>query len=399
MLIRILANAALALTLAQSVAMGQTACGNTKLVCLIPTALHTTSSTFNFFNTAFGTQVTQLPLPSMASGFLFTFDKSTGVYAQSQQSFGPVLTERAETIGRGKAYFSVNYQRFSFSQIDNNDLKTLSILFYFPSSQNPQVITNPTTRVSSTINQYVAAGTFGVTNRLDASIAVPFSRVSLGVGSQGTEYSTISDASAHFSEYLPGAASGAGDVVFSAKDRILMREKFDMAIGGEVRLPSGDAENFLGSGAYGLKPYLIISRRDRVTPHVVLAYQYNSHSILATNVTGHRDLLPGFFAYNAGADIGATKRVTVTADFLGQLFFNAPQVSTPKSVTVQVNNAPQSFNTIVQENGSYTTANLALGFKANPWNNVLITANVALKLNNAGLRATAVPLVGISYSF
>ena len=217
MLTRILVNTALILMFVPSAAVGQTACGNTKLACLIPTALHTTSATFNFFNSAFGTQIAQLPLPSRASGFLYTFDKSKGVYAQSQSSFGPVLTERAETIGRGRAYFSTTYQRFSFSQIDDNNLENLPILFYFPNAEEPQVVTNPKTRVSATINQYVAAATFGVTDRLDASIAVPFSRVSMGVSSQGTEYSTTSNATATFSEFLPGEASGAGDVVISSQ--------------------------------------------------------------------------------------------------------------------------------------------------------------------------------------
>jgi hypothetical protein len=380
-------------------ARGQATCGNTELICLIPTVLHTTSATFNFFNSAFGTQIAQLPLPSRASGFLFTLDQSKGVYAQSQLSFGPVLTERAETIGRLKAYFSFTYQRFNFTRLDGNNLNDLSILFYFPSVQNPQVVTNPNTRVSATINQYVASGTLGITDHLDASIAVPLARVSMGVSSQGTEYSTISDATASFSEFIPGVASGVGDVVLSAKDTVLRREKFDLAVGGEVRFPTSDAKNFLGSGAYGLKPYAVISHRGRITPHLNVAYQWNSHSLLATNESGHQDLLPGFFGYSAGADMGVTKGVTATADFLGQVFFNAPQVSTPQTVTTQVNNAPHTFTTIVQENGSYPVENLALGFKANPGNNFLITGNVTIKLNNSGLRATAVPLAGVSYSF
>lgn len=390
---------AVVLLVALGCAAGQTSCGNTKLVCLIPTVLHTTSSTFNFFNTAFGTQIAQLPLPSRASGFIFTFDKSLGVYAAAQQSFGPVLAERAETIGRYKSYVSFSYQRFGFSQIDNNNLKNLSILFYFPTVQNPQVITNPATRVDATVNQYVASGTLGLTDRLDISVAVPFALITMGTSSKGTEYSTTSNAMASFAEYLSGTAAGIGDVVFSAKDSVWKRENFNVAVGGEFRIPTGEARNFLGSGAYGLDPYVVISRRGRVTPHLDLAYQWNSNSVLNTNVNGQEQHLPGFFTYDTGADIGATRRLTVVADLLGQEFFNAPQVSTPRTVTTTVNNLPQSFSTIVETSGSYNVNNLALGVKGNPWKNLLITANVTIKLNNAGLRATAVPLAGLSYSF
>jgi hypothetical protein len=43
--------------------------------------------------------------------------------------------------------------------------------------------------------------------------------------------------------------------------------------------------------------------------------------------------------------------------------------------------------------------NLALGLKINPWNKLLLLGNATIKLNDGGLRATVVPLVGISYSF
>src|SRR5262249_23215423 len=57
------------------------------------------------FNTALASQLTSLPIPSPASGFTYTFDKSLGVYTRSAQSLGPILAERAETIGKGKFYF------------------------------------------------------------------------------------------------------------------------------------------------------------------------------------------------------------------------------------------------------------------------------------------------------
>ena len=62
------------------------------------------------FNTALASQLTSLPIPSPASGFTYTFDKSLGVYTRSAQSLGPILAERAETIttcgGASAAAFS-----------------------------------------------------------------------------------------------------------------------------------------------------------------------------------------------------------------------------------------------------------------------------------------------------
>jgi len=400
MLIRALIITALAGLLGSTGASAQTSmCGNTKLSCLLPTAFHTNPPTFNFFNEAFGTQIGQLPLATPASGFTFTFDKKTAVYTASTESFGPLLAERAETIGRRKAYLAFTYQRFAFSDLDGNDLTNLPILFSFPSPQFPQVVTSTDNRVDTKIDQFVAFGTFGVTDRIDVSLAVPFERISMGASAKGTELCTACSAKAAFTEFIAGSASGVGDVVVSAKDTLLKRGRLGVAVGGEARFPSGDERNFLGSGAFGIKPYLVLSRRGKIAPHVNVGYQWNSNSALATDQNGKEQRLPGFFAYAGGADIGLSKRVTVVADLVGEHFFNAPQVSTPRSVTAKVNGQLRAFSSLVLINDSYGVNNLGVGLKANPWGHLLVTANALVKLDEGGLRARAIPLAGISYSF
>src|SRR5262249_18050925 len=63
-------------------------------------------SNFEQFNLALAGQLTSLPLPSPASGMTYHFDSSSGTFARSTQSFGPILSDRAETIGRRKVSFS-----------------------------------------------------------------------------------------------------------------------------------------------------------------------------------------------------------------------------------------------------------------------------------------------------
>jgi hypothetical protein len=377
-------------------ASAQSNCG-TKLYCLIPTALHTTSSNFNFFNDAFGTQIGQLPLASPASGFIYSFDKS-GVYTSSSESFGPLLAERSETIGRHKLYLAFTYQRFAFDEIDGNDIKKIPILFDYPQVPPAQVVTITQNRVDTNIEQYVAFATFGLASRVDVSVALPFERVSMGITSSGTEYSTTNSATASFNEFLAGSASGIGDVVLSAKGTLIKGEKFGMAIGAELRFPSGDERNFLGSGALGVKPYLVLSRRGRVAPHLNVGYQWNADSVLAADENGNQHL-PGYFGYVAGADIGLSKRLTVVADLVGEHFFDAPQISSPETVSATVNNQPTPFASVVRVNGSYEVNNLSVGLKVNPVGHLLVSANALVKLNEGGVRARVVPLVGLSYSF
>jgi hypothetical protein len=187
-------------------------------------------------------------------------------------------------------------------------------------------------------------------------------------------------------------------VVLAAKGTAWRTEKYALALGAELRLPSGDALNFLGSGAVGIKPYLALSRTARFSPHLNLGYQWNGNSVLATNNAGQEQQLPGYFLYYFGADIGATKRLTVIADFLGQEYFNAPRVSSPKAIPVQTLNQALTLSSVLPYNGSYGNNNLAFGAKVNPWSRLLITGNILVRVSNGGLRDNVVPLVGISYT-
>src|SRR5438874_12877976 len=54
---------------------------------------------FSQFSTALVSQFVTVPLPSPASGFTFQLDPTVGVFQRTTQSFGPILAERAETIG------------------------------------------------------------------------------------------------------------------------------------------------------------------------------------------------------------------------------------------------------------------------------------------------------------
>ena len=86
-------------------------------------------TSFTAFNTALASQLTAVPLPSPASGFTYQYDAASGAFKRSTQSFGPILADRAETLGRKKFSFSFNYQRFSFDKIEGTDLKNVPAAF------------------------------------------------------------------------------------------------------------------------------------------------------------------------------------------------------------------------------------------------------------------------------
>jgi hypothetical protein len=127
-------------------AQGHKCAGSSSLGCLIPNvygpnglvlpnAFHQAHfenaflANFTPLNNALATELTLLPLASPASGFTYTFDRSSGVYTRSAQSFGPILAERGETIGRGEVFLGFTYQYFSFNSLDGIDLDRIPAVF------------------------------------------------------------------------------------------------------------------------------------------------------------------------------------------------------------------------------------------------------------------------------
>ena len=370
---------------------------------------------FGPFNSAIGSQLTSLPLPSPASGFTYSFDPALGVYTRSAQSYGPVLAERAETIGKEKFFAGFSFQHFRFGTLDGINLHNFNSVFQHaqttpdPIIKEDLITTN--TFLDTKLDQSTAFFTYGLSDRVDVSVALPFVSANLVVQSVATiqRIGTANDPTIHY--FLDsngnstdhktftnsGSASGLGDVLVRVKGTALKTKPAWFALGLDVRLPTGDAYNFLGSGALGLKPFIAISgRTKRITPHVNVGYQWNDSSPLAGDIfTGTSGHLPNQFEYAVGFDAGVNKRFSFAADVLGEEIFHAQGVTA--STFTAANGAQFANTTFARENANIT--NGSLGFKVNPIGTLLVSFNVLIQMNDAGLRARVVPLVGFSYTF
>lgn len=361
---------------------------NTDLYCLIPATFHTPAAPFNALFTPFGTELSELPTARPA-GAILGFEHGALI---SVTENGAIFTERPESVGKNRIFAGFTYQNFSFGHLDSLNLKQVPIVLYYPPDQ---VYTSAQARFDVRVGQYALVAAAGLTSRVDVSVAVPFERVSLAATVNGTEYGQ-GGATATFSEHVPGKASGLADVVVGAKALVLDRDPFRLAAGVDVRLPTGDELNFLGSGTLGVRPYLAASRKGNISPHLNVGYQWNGDSILNPTSTGAKQQLPTNFFYAAGVNIALNKNITLTQDLLGKRFYDAPRLSQP--TLVQIPGAGSALSTQPYTAG-YTQTDLSVGFKAKTVGSLLVTGNVVLKLNDGGLRAQAVPLLELSYSF
>jgi hypothetical protein len=376
-------------------------------------------SNFTQFNVALASQLTSLPLPSPASGFTYRFDASTGTFIRSTQSFGPILTDRAETIGRGRFSFGYNYQFFSFDRLEGIDLSRVPSVFTHDDFQlggGRRDVVSTINSIDASVGQWTGALTYGVSDRLDLSLAVPLVRTHLEVLSAATivRVGTGAAHSIHFfrdpdatdglgSERTfeaGGTASGLGDLIVRAKAAVLRRANGGLSAGVDVRMPTGDELNLLGSGAPGVKPFFVYSTSfRRLSPHVNLAYQWNGSSVLAGNPeTGTKADVPDQVQWAAGADLGLNDKVSMTLDFLGRRAIDSPRVHLVDFDATGPAGS-QVLKDITFDRASFWASSAALGFKANVVNRLLIDFNLRFTMGTNGLTDRVTPLVGIEYSF
>src|SRR6185436_17554117 len=117
-------------------------------------------------------------------------------------------------------------------------------------------------------------GNLGVADRFDIGVALPFVPLSLN-GRRVDTYRGTALVQATGS----ASASGPGDLLIRGKYNVLRRTGSGLAVGGEARLPTGDAQNLLGTGEASIKPRVIASlERDRVALHGDLGYAFGGLS-------------------------------------------------------------------------------------------------------------------------
>jgi hypothetical protein len=371
---------------------------------------------FNFsqFSTAMVSQLVSVPLPSPGGGFTFEFDPSLGVFQRTTQSFGPILTERADTIGARRVSMGFAVQRFTFDSVENVSLGQVPAVFTHDNAEllgGREDVVTTTNAIDANVTQSTLFVTLGITDRFDLSVAAPIVAADLrivsdarirrlGTTNELTHFYRQADGSVGDERIFTaaGSASGIGDLLVRAKAAMFKGDSSGLSLGLDVRLPTGDEMNLLGSGAPGLQPFLIWSGNfQRISPHVNAGYRWNGTSVLAGNpATGEAGPFPDQVSYGAGADVSVNPRLTVVFDVLGRYLIDAERLRLEPFHGLD---GKSTFPNIVFATDSYNALSGAIGMKANLFGRVLIDANLLFALDENGLRDKVTPLIGIEYSF
>jgi hypothetical protein len=281
-----------------------------------------------------------------------------------------------------------------------------------PASGGRADIVTTLNSIDARVGQATAFFTYGLLDRFDLSVAVPFVTVDMDVASEASvqRIGTASSPATHFfrdasggygaaRRYVgSGSASGIGDVIVRMKANVFKGDSSALALGVDGRLPTGDEEDLLGSGAPGVKPFLALSFTNKTAaPHLNLAYQWNGESVLAGDImSGTKADMPDQFLYAVGLDVGLTDKVTLAVDVLGRYVIDSPRML---STTFRTLDVGSTFPNIHFETQSFSAVDGAVGLKINLGGKLLADFNALFKLNDSGLRDTFTPLVGLEYSF
>jgi hypothetical protein len=376
-------------------------------------------SDFRLVNIALTSQLAAIPLPSPASGFTYRFDPATGTFQRSTRSFGPILTDRGETIGKGKVAFGFSYQYFSFDHLDGVPLVAVPAVFThdnFQSGGGRSDVVGTTNTIRATFSQFNGALTYGVSDRFDISAAVPIVRTSLSLLSNATinRIGTGTNVQVHYFPdesaiggfgsarqfFAEGSAAGVGDIVIRAKTTMVREGARALAAGLDLRLPSGDERNLLGSGAFGVRPFAAFSTSfGRFAPHANVGYQWNGKSAIAGDVaTDVKADLPDHFLYAVGGDLSVNDRLSLVADVAGQRVLNSPRLST----RISTFSGPAGSVTLPDlqfASSSYWVHSGAVGLKTNVAGAVLLTFNLRFNIGDSGLTDRIAPLMGFEWTF
>ena len=370
---------------------------------------------FSQFGTALTSQLVSLPYPTPASGFTYQFDSALGVFTRTTNNFGPILSDRAETIGARRLSLGLVTQRLEFDAIEGLDLQRVPAVFTHDLAElrggREDVITTMNS-VEATVTRSTAFLSYGVTNRFDISVAVPIVTTDLLVTSRATiRRLGTTEPQIHFFRMMDdsagderiftafGRATGIGDINIRDKGTLRRTPYMGLAIGVDVKLPTGDEMNLLGTGSTAVQPYAVWSASlGPFSPHVNAGYRWNGTSVLAGEPgSGKAGDLSDVAVYNAGGALEVHPRVTLALDVLGLVALDSPRLA--RQTFRGLDAAQTPLPDIGFSRRTLHELSAATGVKVNIAGRLLVNANLLFRLNADGLRDKVSPLLGIEYAF
>lgn len=367
------------------------------------------STIIGFITDAIAFNASNLPLSASGSGQTFKF--VGGLPVKTSASFGPVFGERAQTLGKHRFVVGANLSGISFNSLRGVPLDKLILNFTHedvagtgrpglgdPEKENDIIQVRLQMFVNLLVPTFFAS--YGVSDNVDVSLAVPLVHTSLQGRSAAQIYPFGGPTAVHFFTGTPenpglsataatfGSHTGLGDIALRVKANLRRSERFGVSVMGDARLPTGSEEDLSGAGHVALRGLAVASGRfGDFSPHLNVGYLWRSGR-------GRNDAL----LLTGGFDQPVSGWATLAIDVLSEWEIGASGLRVPGLVsflypfarTVEPTNIPVMKDHRL--NGSF-------GFKFRTPGGPILVTNALIPLRRGGLQASIVWTLGLDLTF
>jgi len=306
-----------------------------------------------------------------------SFDVDQGVPVRTQESLGPILAERARTIGRNRLNLGASYALIEYKQLNGRAVSDLTLDLAHEDVPGDIPYERDIIRLNLDLSlkqqRLAFFATYGLTDSLDVGLIVPIVETRGSVTSTAVIIPYEPGTPHHFggdampSDSNKASATGLGDVSVRAKWHITegLDSPVEAAVVGQATFATGDEKDLLGTGSHSAFIGGVVSASlGRFNPHLNVGYEqlFNDDNALfkRSNVRAV-----------AGFDVSATQRLAFSAEVLGRWLTQGPDFY-----------------------------DFAIGGKWEAFKGVPLTANVVLPINrNKGLRPDYVLMFGVESTF
>jgi hypothetical protein len=388
-----------------------------------PSAVRANAAVLRFLTRWVGAGPAYFPVISTSGGVTFTFEG--GLPEATAISAGPIYAEQGRTLGRGRAVVGARYTSTRFNTMRGKPIEDLRLNFTHanadgsrcdaqegrdcaplgvPLSENDVIEVLLTLRLDVDVAFVFAS--YGVSDRLELGLVVPVVHTSLDAHSlaQVLPFGTPSTGASHFIAGTPqspvlssaqavrGSATGIGDLAGRVKLSLLDGRRAAVAVLADLRAPTGDDRDFLGTGKWAARGLGILSMHfGNFAPHVNAGYVRRG---------GHSGQRAGVDAALAavGFDASFASWVTFSGDLISELQLGRKEFDVPPPVTFTVPSV-RTVTPIDVTDSRDNQVSVSLGFKFATLSNFTGVANSLIPIAGNGPHPGFAWTLGVEYEF
>jgi hypothetical protein len=357
----------------------------------IPSITQGENDMLGFMTSAIASGIANLPFTAATGGVTYEF--VGGAPVATSESSGGIFGERSQTLGRGQLLAGVSIHSLSMDEIRGQPISDLTFRFAHQNvgaaPMGDPIFENDIieVRTNMRINLFVTSAflSYGVSQNVDIGVLVPLVRTSVSGSSEAQVlpfarptphlFGTTSNPSEFADASESGSAVGLGDIALRLKANLFRNDAAGGALSVDVRLPTGSAEDFLGSGEMAVRALGILSgRMGSFSPHLNAGFAMRSGDLQTNSIIGA-----------LGFDHLLSEGVTLAADILADFAMGESQLRLPENVVFDEPARRRVRLTDIASQRDHLV-DASIGFKLQLPGDYRAVANVLLPMSDGGLR-------------